>query len=116
LDEFISLHECANALRKLGLHGIFYYAWIIPAVILVGFFLASFFKFLMHLPQKTKWRFILSGGVFLLGAVGFELLGSGIEEQLGAEKILLDPLYQFLMTTEETLEMLGTGQCEVLNL
>lgn len=57
--------------RKLG---IFYYAWVIPAIIFVvvsGFF---FFKFLFSLPSKIKYIFYASSFIYLFGAIGFELI------------------------------------------
>jgi hypothetical protein len=107
IDELTSIHEHANELRKAGLHGIFYYAWVIPAAVLMVVFVAAFTKFLLHLDRKTRLRMMFSGGLFLLGAIGFEMLGSGIEERLGEEGVHLDPLYQFFMTTEESCEMTG---------
>jgi hypothetical protein len=52
-------------------------------------------------------RIFLSGAIFVTGAIGFEILGSGIDERLGETAILTNLSYQIFMTTEESLEMLG---------
>jgi hypothetical protein len=108
MDELNSFHEALMPLRyNLGLHGIFYYAWVIPAIILVLLFVMAFLKFLRQLNRTTQLQFIGAGAIFVLGAVGFEMLGGAVTERLGDAVVAFDPLYQALMTTEETLEMLG---------
>lgn len=107
VDELTSIHEHMDFGKKAGLQGIFYYAWVIPASIFLVIFVAGFTKFLLHLDQKTRLRMIFSGMLFVLGAIGFEMLGSKIAALLGEEAVPHDPLYQFFMTTEESFEMLG---------
>jgi hypothetical protein len=107
LDELLSLHEYLNALRQLGLHGAFFYAWVIPASLIVAILCGIFYRFLMHLNPKVRNRIFFSGAIFITGAVGFEILGSGIDERLGEPAIFTNLSYQVFMTIEESLEMLG---------
>jgi hypothetical protein len=107
LDELLSLHEYLNVLRQLGLRGVFFYAWVIPAGLIVAVLCGVFYRFLMDLDPKVRNRIFLSGAVFVTGAIGFEILGSGIDERLGEPAIFTNLSYQIFMTTEESLEMLG---------
>jgi hypothetical protein len=107
LDELLSFHEYLNALRRLGLHGAFFYAWVIPAGLIVAVLCGIFYRFLMALNSKVRNRIFLSGAIFITGAIGFEILGSGIDERLGEPAIFTNLSYQLFMTTEESLEMLG---------
>lgn len=102
LDELASIHEMAiNSLRNaFGATGIFYFSWVIvaiPIVILLGFF---FLKFVLSLPKSTRIQFIAAGAIFLLGAIGFEMLGGLYHESSS---------YRIFVTVEETLENLGSG-------
>lgn len=108
VDEVTGIHEYLDRpTRDLGLQGIAHYAWVVPGGLMVLIILASFLKFLLHLPRKTMLRFLFAGGVFIMGAIGFEILSSRVAEQVGAEAALLNPLFQLLVSTEESCEMLG---------
>jgi hypothetical protein len=109
MDELNSFHEILiePLRRRFGLSGLFYYAWVLPAIALVIVFVLGFMKFLWQLNRSTRYRFLAAGGIFVLGAVGFEMLGATVVDRLGEAGVVFNPLYQALMTTEETLEMLG---------
>ncbi len=83
VDEAAMLHEIAdNPLRELfDLGGFFYYSWIIPAGIAVLIFGLAYLKFLFHLPSKTRWLFLVAGGIFVGGAIGMESV-SGLLDHL----------------------------------
>jgi hypothetical protein len=108
IDEVISLHELLiQPFRRLGLGGFFHYAWVVPGLVAVGGFGLWSVRLLRQLPRRLSQRFLLSGGLFVLGALGFEMLDGKIVEQIGEANALFDPLYQCLMTCEEGLEMLA---------
>jgi hypothetical protein len=109
MDELNSFHEILiePLRRRFGLSGMFYYAWVLPAMALVLLFVFAFLKFLWQLNRTTRLQFIASGTIFVVGAVGFEMLGAPVSERVGGAAELFDPLYQLLMTTEESLEMVG---------
>lgn len=107
-DEIASIHErLIEPVREIigeNNLGVFYFAWVIPAVILItalGFF---FLRFLWNLPSKTRFMFIIAAAIYLGGAVGLEMIEGWYSEVNGRETLV----YMFLTTLEETLEMLGT--------
>lgn len=107
VDESAQLHEMlVHPMRLLiGTRnlGIFYYGWTIPASIAVTFFAIYFWKFLLHLPKKTRWFFVFAGMLFVGGAVGFESVEGYIHELRGPDNLA----YLLFETAEESMEMAG---------
>jgi len=105
MDEFMSLHEhlIIPVRESLDTSGVFYFAWIIPYGIALIVFVIVYFKFLTNLPRNIMILFVVSGAVFVSGALGFEMVG-GIYSELYGENNLL---YASIYTCEEFLEMLG---------
>ena len=79
------------------------YAWAIPGLLLTAALGIAVLGFLRRLPPRTRRLFVLSGLVFLAGAVGMELAGGAYSGEFGAD----DPTFVALLTIEETLEMSG---------
>lgn len=106
-DEVLSFHERLNIpVRKLlqtEHYGVFYYAWVIPAIIVTFIVVILFYKFLSRLPKKTKIAIIISAVLFLGGAIGFELIGGRFAELNGDDNLT----YSMIVTVEESLEMAG---------
>ena len=105
LDEALQLHDRLDLpLRALlGTSGIFRHAWIIPyASLLVGGAIL-YRKFLFELESDTRNLFIVSGIIFVTGAIGFEILSGLVSESMGWD----NATYAFVYTIEETLEMVG---------
>jgi hypothetical protein len=106
LDELAVIHELLIApfrdIFKAG--GFFYYTWVIPGGIFVLFFVFSCFNLLRSLPVKTRGLLILSGMIFVTGAIGVEMIGGWYSEIFGDQANLT---YALIATAEETLEMLG---------
>jgi hypothetical protein len=104
VDEGLGLHEhLTEPLQNLGFKGLLYYAWIVPAAILLFVFGLTFLKFLFHLPARTQHLFITAGMIFVGGGLGMELIGGNYDELYGQANLT----YQFLTAIEESLEMLG---------
>lgn len=105
LDEGAQIHEGIGDLVSniVPAEGVFYFAWVIPYGIAAIVFLISYLKFLFSLPKLLRIQFVISGGLFLLGAIGLELIGAREAEAHGTATIL----YSFLYTVEELCEMLG---------
>lgn len=105
LDEAVSIHEKLNTpLREtFNASGLLYYAWVIPYGLGLILFVATYTKFLLNLSKKIRFLFLISGFIFVLGAIGFELLGGNQAEAFGVNNIL----YTIYFTCEEFLEMLG---------
>ena len=106
VDESISIHEFfTHMLPQFGIggNGYFKFAWVIPysvAVLLVCLF---FIRFLRSLEKKVRLGFILSGIVYITGAIIFEMISAGIAENKGVKNIS----YALATSCEETLEMVG---------
>lgn len=106
LDGFASLHErLIGPLREIfDAGGIFYFAWVIPGLVLVGLFLITYSRFFWHLPVRWKRLFAISGALYVGGALGAELIGGWYWEQT-PDSFGWDDV--FLTTVEEGLEMTG---------
>jgi hypothetical protein len=63
----------------------------------------SYLKFLLHLPAKTRWRFVVAATLYLGGAIGMELIGGRYADLHGMENLA----YSMTATVEESLEMAG---------
>lgn len=105
LDEIAQLHELSIAPLRDHFHltGFLYYAWVVPAAICVILFVLGYWRFLLRLPARTRWLFLLAGAVYVGGALGLEAL-SGQEAALHGEANLA---YHVTITLEELFEMTG---------
>ncbi|WP_414932424.1 hypothetical protein [Vibrio europaeus] len=105
MDELFSFHErLTSPSRNLfEAKGVFYYAWIIPYGLALLAFCALYFRFLFQLPRKSMYLFVVSGALFVTGAIGFEMLGGMLEESGNRSTII----YALAQTAEELFEKLG---------
>lgn len=107
VDEAVSLHEMlVEPTRKLlgdDNLGAFYFAWVIPGIVIVLVLALYFLKFLLHLPAKTRFTFLLAAIIYLGGAISFELIGGRYAELHGSHNLT----YNMFATIEESLEMAG---------
>ncbi len=106
MDEALRLHErTSEPLRRLlNLDGLFYFAWVILAGILVLIFTIFYWKFLFDLPARFRKLFILSGSAYLAGPIGVQML-EGYYISLHGEYHFM---YTMLTTLEESLEIFGS--------
>jgi len=95
LDEMAGLHESLNVVTEAS--------WAIYALPLVLVLILVFLRFLNHLPGRTASLFILSGVVFLGGAVGVELY----TEPYLYNDALNTLAYNLWTPVEEGMEMYG---------
>lgn len=106
-DEAIQIHEViSRGIRSnVGdqLPGFLHYAWVIPYAPLVVGAVVYFFKFVWNLPSRIRNLTFLAGFVYVFGALGLEVVESYVFSQVGIDNLL----YQFLVTAEESMEMLG---------
>ena len=107
IDEAASLHELLivpmRGLLGQQARGIFFFAWVIPGIAVAMIFGLSYLKFLLHLPTKTRWRFVIAATLYLGGALGMELIGGRYAASHGMENLA----YSMTATVEESLEMAG---------
>lgn len=106
VDEAISIHEQFNKVKSLMTSEMPGYnvnaPWILPygfLVLVIGIF---FIKFLFRLPVKTRKLFVISGIIYVSGAIGFEILeGEAVLAYAYGKE------YYLLCAAEEFLEMSG---------
>ena len=105
MDEIIQLHEESIRPLRNMLHtsGIFFFAWIIPASIFLLIFFIIYLKFLISLSSKIRLLFIISGSLYLLGAIGGEVIGGQYQTIHGISNLT----YALITDFEEFLEMVG---------
>ncbi len=105
IDVISSVHEVLNnPVRNLFKPvAIFYWAWIIPGSAFVILFVFYFSKLLNMISARFRKLFILSGIIYLTGAIGFEMLGGW----LYSNKLGNSYYYVFEVVIEESLEIFG---------
>lgn len=106
-DEFMTLHEKLTRVfyRFIGIpkNDFFKFSWVFLGIlcfILIGLL---YIKFLISLPNRTRWIFILAGIVYFLGVIGFEMISSYLYINLGTN----NREYVVIITIEEFFEMNG---------
>ncbi len=103
-DEGFILHEIISGLLSVyKFSGIFYYSWLIVAIVLLLLFVAAYLKFFLSLPNFYKFHFFSAALIYLAGAVGMEMMDGLYASHYGQRNII----YGLLATIEETLEMGG---------
>ena len=105
LDEAAKIHEITiKPMRSFfNASGFFYYAWVIIAIPFILLFGFLFMRFVLDLPPSTRAQFIIAGVIFLIGALGFEMLGGYYRDKLVAG-LNICPI---LVTLEEFFENVG---------
>jgi hypothetical protein len=92
LDEVATIHETIGGELQRLLYattgftpsGAISFFWVVPASIFVLVVALSYIGFLVHLPKSTRRRFVFAAAVFLLGALGFEMLTAEVVSSSGA--------------------------------
>ncbi|TKB57747.1 MAG: hypothetical protein E8D49_13430 [Nitrospira sp.] len=106
-DEGWSFHEMlSEPVGKLLGHdslGVFFFAWVLPAMAGVLILGLLFLKFLLRLPPLTRWSFLGAGTVYLGGAIGIEMIEGCHAESHGYENLT----FQLFTHLEESMEMAG---------
>ena len=108
IDEGAELHELMIRpfQEMLGIDsGLLFFAWIIPMTIIIFILGTIFMRFFLSLPRKVKMLLFLSAFIFLLGAIGIEMI-SGAYWQ--ANNFIYDMNYRILNALEEGLENFGS--------
>ncbi len=105
LDEAAPIHEKTRTISQafFGTSGLLYYAWVIPFGAFALAVLAAYSGFLLRLPRRTATIFVVSGAVFVAGAIGLEMFEGQINEAGGYKSFD----YMALVTIEEFLEIVG---------
>ncbi len=105
IDEFISFHELSEQILTLFNIKVLLFpnAWVLIYAVAFTPIAFAYLRFMIHLPQKTKYLFVFSFIVFVLGAAVTESLELFHMEKYGEDKYY----YLYFVTIEETLEMMG---------
>ena len=105
IDEAVMFHEMlVNTLREqFDTHGIFFFPWVIPGAIFTAFVGLMYLKFLRNIDRRTARLIVLSGAIFVGGAIGMELVAGVIIENHGVESLA----HTASQTVEEGMEMYG---------
>jgi len=96
IDEFFRLHDKI----EIGSPG----GWVKYYLVLFLLVGTSYLYFLYKLPHKTRKLMFVSGMMFALGAMGFELVGAYLKG-IGYGRMHI--LYRLTATVEESLEFLA---------
>ena len=83
--------------------GFFYFAWTVPAIVLVLILSGIFLRFWWRLPSRTRLFCAISAAVYLGGVLGMEMVDGKYADLYGKENLT----YMLLSTFEETMEMVG---------
>jgi hypothetical protein len=105
LDEAACIHEGVGSLMSNSVKtgGALSYGWVIPWGLFTLGFAFLYFRFLAALPRRTAVLMVISGAIYVGGALGFELLEGYLDEKLGA----LSMTEVLVRAGEELLEMGG---------
>ena len=106
LDEVFMIHEILiipDVAEALKLPAFLHSMWVIPGTIVVVIFGIKYWKFWLHLPQKTRYHFILAASLYIGGALLMEMVGSYITVLENQQ----NPIYAGMAIIEEIMEMMG---------
>ena len=105
IDEMIELHERSMIPIRdtFNLSGLLYFSWVIPYTLIIIVLGLVYYPFLKKLPRKYRHQFLFAGAVYILGAMGFELIGGWQLDLYGPDMLV----YKLLYSIEELLEMAG---------
>jgi hypothetical protein len=104
-DEATQIHEklIPPLRRLLGGEGVLFYPWIVPGAAFALLVALCFRRMLASLPWPTAKWIVLSGAVYVAGAIGGEALGGWYASHHGDHNLT----YSFLVAVEEGLEIAG---------
>lgn len=109
VDEVARIHERFG--DRLGSRlvddntGLFYYSWVAAGLVFVILFALAYLPFLLSLPRRTAGLLILSGLLFVGGALGVEMWNGSYSETHGAWNMA----YALGTAVEEFMEMAGVS-------
>jgi hypothetical protein len=91
LDEVASIHQAIGQQSERLLHnttgfipsGPITFFWVVPGAAFVFIVLLAYLRFLAHLPQTTRRLFLFAGALFVLGALGIEMLSAQVVSSSG---------------------------------
>lgn len=105
IDEAARFHEMIHTviISRVEVHGMLYFPWVVPALIFVGIVALCYIPFLLHIDRRTAKLFLVAGAIYVMGAVGMEIIAGPFAEKYGTASTP----HEICEAIEETLEMLG---------
>lgn len=109
MDEAVSIHEhMTDILRHfVSLSGIFYFAWVVPGLLIVATVGVLSLRTLFKMTPKYRYLMMASGFIYLMGAIGIEMLGGRYYEHHLEGLDASNMTYNVITGIEETFEMSG---------
>lgn len=103
-DEVASIHErYFGKLSPLPEQGVFFYGWVVPAMVFVLILTVSYGRFVFRLPAPVRRLAVAAAALYVGGSLGLELVEAVLDEQ-GPRATLL---FGGIAGLEEILEMAG---------
>ena len=111
-DEYLTIHETLDKILKNAVEttGALYYVWIVPYAAIAAFFGIILLPWFWKLSGPVKTLFMVSGLLYLGGAIGMEVVGGLIitdPANIAIEQNWKIPEFVIAITIEESLEMIG---------
>jgi len=107
IDEVGRIHENIGQMIKVKFtgeaHGFVHYPWVIYGAALVLVVAVGYINFLRRIPFKTMLLMVISGAVYVGGALGMEMINARYDDLHGSQNLT----YQMMTVFEEFLEMSG---------
>jgi hypothetical protein len=105
VDEIASFHERSiDSLRAaLGANGLLYYPWVLIGGACALAVLLIYLPFLRRLPARTRILFLIAGSIYVIGALGMEMIGGWHASKHGVDNLT----FATLAHIEEGLELAG---------
>ena len=103
-DEAAAIHESlSHTLQDAwNTSGYLRYAWIIPYGIIALVLLIGSTWVLRSISRRTLALYLLAGGIYVFGAIGFEMVSGNRADLVGK-----DVVFEIYVFIEEVLEMVG---------
>ena len=107
IDEASAIHELTIGYLHDRLHtgGIFYFAWVIPAILVMAVMGLSYLRFFADLPPRVRTLFLCAAAAYLGGAIGGDLVGGYWADTHGTQNLT----YSLETQVEESLETTGAA-------
>ena len=105
IDEMVGFHEMLilPLRNRFGTGGLLWFAWVIPGAAFVLTVGLIFGRFVFQQNRRVRNGIILSGFIYVGGAIGCEMPGGLLMERYGETSVA----YTAMATIEECLEMIG---------
>jgi hypothetical protein len=112
MDEIVGLHEHAGRLAEILIppEDLPYYDWTVPYALLVMVIAGALLPWFVRLERRSQVLFVLSGCLFIGGALGMETISGFYYGSLDPDRLVYRTLTgDLLATVEECMEFCGTG-------